>query len=304
VRPRVPAWVGTLAAAALVGCASPTVTPPPTGNLHDMPVQNITGEETWEGRVLVDRIVVVRAGGHLRVAPGTQVLFRRVDWDADGIGDAELTVEGRLTAVGTSEAPILFASAEAEPRAADWKYLMVNFSPGANLAYARVAHAFSGIQVHYSPARVARCEFTGNVDGVRFSTARLRVEECWIHHNTHGVRFEERGHPAEVVGNEISDNGVGIFAVTECRGRPLFQGNNLRRNGTPVKMGWEQRADLAFPDNYWGAADEGAVLSQSLDGRKDPALGRVALAPMLPLPAPVPLPPFAVPRDWPAEERH
>jgi len=268
-----------------------------------MPVQDITGEETWEGRVVIDRIVVVRAGGHLRLRPGTELRFRRIDWDGDGVGDAEITVEGRLTAVGTPEEPILLASAETEPRPADWKYLMVNFSPGVHLAFARVSHAFSGIQVHYSPAQVESCEFTENVDGVRFSTARLRVEGCWIHHNVHGVRFEERGHPAEVVGNEIADNEVGIFAVTECRGRSTFRGNNLRRNQTPVKMGWEQRGDLAFPENHWDSADEEEILARVLDGRVDPALGRVSIVPLRPLPLSVQIPPFPAPPAWQRADR-
>lgn len=265
----------------------------PATDLHRMPVLSITGEEVWEGRVVVDRIVVVRAGGHLTIRPGTQVLFRRLDWDGDGIGDAELTAEGRLTAIGTPEAPILFASAEADPRPGDWKYLLINFSPGAELAYARVAHAFSGLQVHYSPARVWRSEFTRNVDGVRFSTARLRVESSWLHGNTHGVRFEERGYPAELVGNEISDNEVGIFAVTECRDRSVFRENNLRRNRTAVKLGWEQRGDLSLPGNYWAPAPE------VLDRKVDPTLGAVRLDPRLPAPVAVDVPPFAVPLAWP-----
>ncbi|MEW6488788.1 MAG: right-handed parallel beta-helix repeat-containing protein [Thermodesulfobacteriota bacterium] len=284
----------------LLGCAGPPGVPIAPDDLHRMPIRSISGEEVWEGEVVVDRIVVVRAGGHLVIRPGTRVLFRRVDWDGDGIGDAELTAEGRLTARGTPQAPILFASAEADPRPADWKYVMVNFSPGAELAYARVSHAFSGLQVHYSPARVERCEFTRNVDGVRFSTARLEVEGCWIHGNTHGVRFEERGHPARLVGNEISDNEVGVFAVTQSRGGTLIQGNNLRNNATAVKLGWEQPHDLAFPGNHWGPAQEAAVLSRVLDGRADPGLGRVSLAPLLPSPAPVEVPPFSAPPDWPS----
>lgn len=286
------------AAALALGCRAPG-SAVPADDLHRMPVWSITGEAVWEGTVLVDRIVVVRAGGHLTIRPGTRVLFRRIDWDGDGIGDAELTAEGRLTAEGTPEAPILFASAEAEPRPSDWKYLLVNFSPGASLAYARVSHAFSGLQVHYSPARVRRCEFTRNVDGVRFSTARIRVEECWVHDNENGVRFEERGHPAELVGNEISGNRVGIFAVTECRGGTAFRQNNLRGNRSAVKLGWGQRWDLAFPGNHWGTGSEAEVLATVLDGRVDPALGRVSLAPLLAEPAPVAVPPFRVPEGWP-----
>lgn len=264
-----------------------------------MPTASLTGEVRWQGTVVVDRIVVVRQGAHLIVEPGTRVLFRRIDWDGDGIGDAEITVEGRLTARGTPEAPILFASAEASPRPSDWKYLLVNFAEGAELSYARVSDAYSGIQVHYSPATVSRCEFTGNVDGVRFSTARIRVEECWVHGNVNGLRFEERGHPGEVVRSEISDNEVGVFAVAECRGKTTFRENNLRRNRYGVKLGWEQRWDLALPGNYWGEAGEAAALDTVLDRRTDPTLGRVTMAPALASAVPVAVPPFPIPETPP-----
>ncbi|MBI5441948.1 MAG: right-handed parallel beta-helix repeat-containing protein [Deltaproteobacteria bacterium] len=278
--------------------------PRPLGrDLHSMPITSVTGDTLWRGEITVDRIVVVRRGGHLRILPGTKIFFRRVDWDGDGIGDAELTVEGRLTAEGTAEAPILFTSAEPIPRPSDWKYLLINFAEGASLGYARFSHAYSGVQVHYSPARILRCEFAHNVDGVRFSTARLRVEGCWIHGNQNGVRFEERGHPAEIVANEISDNGTGIFPVAECRGKTVFRENNILRNGSPVKMGLEQREDLSFPGNYWGTEDEAAVLEAVVDRRSDPALGRVTVAPMLPRPAKIDVPPLEPPDD-PDWRRH
>ena len=264
-----------------------------------MPTESITGDVVWQGEVVVDRIVVVRAGASLTVQPGTRVLFRRIDWDGDGIGDAELTVEGSLRAVGTPGEPILFASAEAAPAPADWKYLMVNFAQHAELAFVSVRHAYSGLQVHYSAAEVRHCEFRDNVDGVRFSTARLHLTGCWVHHNTNGIRFEERGHPALVEGNEISDNDVGVFAVTECRGGSRFLGNNFRRNRYSIKMGWEQPHDLTFPGNFWGGQTEAERLAALYDGHTDPVLGKVIVETLLPDPVPVLVPPFPLP-DHPA----
>lgn len=264
------------------------------GDLHDMPVRVVAGEEVWEERVEVDRIVIVRRGGHLIVRPGTRVLFRRVDWDGDGIGDAEITVEGRLTAVGTATAPILFASAETDPAPGDWKYLHVNFAEGAQIAFARVSDAFSGLQVHYAEASVTRSEFRHNVDGVRFSTARLAVDASWIRQNRNGVRFEERGHPARVVGSDISANEVGIFAVTGCGGRSEFSGNDIVGNAVAVKLGTEQREDLAFPGNWWG--DTQAAEATIVDRRLDSQLGRVTIAPALERAAQVPRP-FPIPAD-------
>ncbi len=272
----------------MMAACSPRAAPRP--DLHAMPTASIEGHVRWEGDITVDRIVVVRAGGHLEIAPGTRVRFRRIDWDGDGIGDAEITVEGRLTAVGTPEAPLDLASDEPAPRPGDWKYIMVNFASGAEIAFARIRHAFSGIQVHYSRAVVRNCVFSDNVDGVRFSTADLRVEGCWIVRNTHGIRFEERGHPAVVVGNEISNNDVGVFAVTRCSGRSVFRRNNIRGNRIAVKLGWEQEIGLPFPENYWGTADRSAVMAHVADGREHPKGPPVFPDPLLSSPVPVPPP--------------
>ncbi len=280
----------------LTGCRASGPGVAPT-DLHVMPTESITGHVRWEGDVTVDRIVVVRRGGHLEIAPGTRVRFPRIDWDGDGIGDAEITVEGRLTARGTPGAPIELASAEPEPRPRDWKYLMVNFAAGADLERVRVRHAMSGIQVHYSPASIRFCEFAYNVDGVRFSTADLTVEGSWIHHNTYGIRFEERGHPARIEGNEISGNGVGIFAVTRCGGRSVFRGNNLRWNGVPVRLGWRQASGLRLGRNHWGGLSASEVAAASQDGRERPAGPGIDAEPVLTGPVPVPWP-FQDPPPW------
>jgi nitrous oxidase accessory protein NosD len=272
--------LATLLGLALLGCATATPVSGEARDLHDMPVTVIEGETTWSGRVVVDRIVIVRRGGHLTVAPGTRVLFKRVDWDIDNVGDAEITVEGRLTAVGREDAPILFASAEDNPAPADWKYLHVNFAEGAAFDYVRVSHAFSGLQVHYSPATVKNSEFRHNIDGVRFSTARLSVTGSLIAQNRHGIRFEERGHPANVTGNEVSLNDVGIFAVTDCFGKSTITGNNLRDNRTGVKMGLEQTTDLPLSGNYWGS-DAAGARATFFDGASDSELGKILIDPVL-----------------------
>ncbi len=277
----------TAVALLCAGCSS-TLPPLPASDLHAMPTESIEGDAVWEGEVVIDRIVIIRAGGSLTIRPGTQVRFRRIDWDGDGIGDAEITVEGRLEAVGTAGAPIDLASAEPDPRPGDWKYLHVNFARGATLAHVRIRHAFSGIQVHYSPAEIRNCEFTENVDGVRFSTARLLLTGSRIHRNVNGIRFEERGHPAVVRGNEISDNEVGVFAVTRCSGRSEFRRNNFVGNRYPVKLGWEQDRGLPFPENYWGGAGADEVLGQVLDGREHPNGPAVTLDPVLSEPVALP----------------
>ncbi len=284
--------LAAIAIVLLAGCASG---PGRVGDLHDMGVRYITGREVWSGEVRVDRIVIVSKEGHLVVEPGTKVLFERIDWDGDGIGDCEITVEGRFTARGTAEKPILFGSAAAQPAKADWKYLHVNFAEKAEMEYVRVSHAFSGLQVHYSQATVMNSEFRHNVDGVRFSTADLTLTGSWLKQNTHGIRFEERGHPATITGNEISLNDVGIFAVTRCFGRSKISSNNIRDNLRGVKLGLEQVEDIGLEFNWWGVDPDG-VRAGFMDDTIDPDLGRAIVEPLRSEPVAVQRP-FEIPDD-------
>ncbi|PLX43122.1 MAG: hypothetical protein C0608_00245 [Deltaproteobacteria bacterium] len=281
----------------LAACSAPET----TGDLHYMPSELISSEVTWEGRVVVDRIVIVGRSGTLRIAPGTKILFEKVDWDGDGIGDAEITVEGKLIADGTPQEPILMASAEVDPSPGDWKYLHINFARGARLSNVRISDAFSGIQVHYSKVEIDRCDFRHNIDGIRFSTADLTVKGSLSMQNRHGIRFEERGHPALISGNRVTDNEVGIFAVTECKGTSTFKDNDFSANETPVKMGWEQHSDIDLTGNWWGApADK--VKESILDGKRDSTLGVAVIAPVMGL-APDISEPFYLPYKDPDWER-
>ena len=92
------------------------------------------------------------------------------------------------------------------------------------------------------------------------------------------------------MGNEISDNEVGVFAVTRCAGRSVFRRNNIRRNLIPIKLGWDQAAGLPFPENYWGDMDAQTLLERVVDARERPEGPPVFLAPLLPEPVPVPWP--------------
>jgi len=254
-----------------LGVSSPRVT-----RLHGETV--IAGEAHWSGEVEVEGRVIVTRTGNLTIAPGTRVAFVPFDDDGDQIGDGELLVEGSMTAVGTPDAPIVFTSAAAQPKIADWKYLYFDFASAAELAHVISEYAYSGVQIHFCKATIRDSEFRHNVDGVRFSTVSLELANSDIHDNTHGIRYEERRGKAHIHHNNIRANDIGIFVVTRAEDRSLFEFNNLAGNHHySVKMGINQKRDITLPRNWWGTTDVTAINQTLLDARVDAALGQVHL---------------------------
>ena len=232
----------------------------------------IEGKVIWSGEVHIDGIVTVKKTGHLTIEPGTRVLFEVRDKDGDGIGDAELLVEGALIARGTEVAPIIFTSAAEQPKASDWKYLYLDFAREAELDYVISEYAYSGLQVHFCRARVTNSIFRYNVDGLRFSTVSLYAAG-----NRHGLRYEERGSEARLHHNDIRDNEIGIFVVTRSDDKARIEQNNITNNSQyNVKLGWQQPGDVALPNNWWGISDPVAIQKTFFDRQFDDNLGVVS----------------------------
>lgn len=235
----------------------------------------ISDRQVWHGEIQIKGRVRVTREGHLTLQPGTKVLFSRIDLDADGIGDAELFVEGEFVARGTQQRPILLTSAEPNPQPGDWKFLYFDYARKAEMEYLISEYAYSGVQLHFCRADIGFSEFRYNIDGVRFSTANITLKHSYLHHNRHGIRFEERGGKGVVQQNRISENQIGIFAVTRSEGRTRFEQNDIVANSPyQVKMGLQQSVALDFPHNWWGGVS-GLSAETVFDHRKDRTLGRV-----------------------------
>jgi hypothetical protein len=255
----------------------------------------IEGAVTWSGEVHIDGIVTVKKNGRLVIEAGTRVLFQPRDEDGDGIGDAELLVEGSLVARGTAEAPILFTSAAMQPKPSDWKYLYLDFAREADLDYIVSEYAYSGLQIHFCKARVTNSIFRHNVDGLRFSTVNLFAAGNHLYDNRHGLRYEERGSEVVLHHNDIRENEIGVFVVTRSVDNAQIELNNITDNRQyNVKLGWQQPDDVTLPNNWWGRLSPGAITETFFDQRIDASLGRVS-APN-PLTGPVKL------SDWQTDE--
>ena len=253
----------------LIGCAT-TV---PTLKLNNRVIDDAV---VWSGKVLVEGVVTVKKTGQLTIEPGTHVYFVPKDADGDGIGDAELLVEGTLIAHGTAAAPIVFTSAAKQPKPSDWKYLYLDFARKAELDYVISEYAYSGLQIHFCRARVTNSTFRHNVDGLRFSTVNLLAAGNSIYNNRHGLRYEERNGEAFVHHNEIRDNDIGLFVVTRSEDKTRIEQNNITGNRQyNVKLGWQQPGAVTLPHNWWGTKDQAIINETFLDKKVDARLGLV-----------------------------
>ena len=267
----------------LAGCLGPSQS---TTHLADTVIDDA---RTWSGIVRISGIVTVKKNGHLTIAPGTRIVFDRIDRDGDQIGDGEILVEGGLTAVGTKDAPILLTSGESKPQKADWKYLYLDFAKKGEVEYLISEYAYSGIQVHFCKATVKNSVFRHNVDGVRFSTVNIEVSGNRIHDNTNGLRYEERNSTAHIHHNDIRENETGLFVVTRSNDKALVEMNNIVANRrSNVKLGLTQSGDVTLPRNWWGMIDVQEINATFFDSKYDESLGTVR-APE-PLSAPVTVP--------------
>ena len=150
----------------------------------------ITAAESWHAGV--DRFVValstVNVGASLTIDPGSVVKFTT--------GNSGITVNGKLTADGTSTAPISFVSGSSSPAPGDWSKITFAFGsdPASRISFASISNGGSGnygniyidrsspsiehvtssnssaagIKVSGSTASpsITNCAFIGNVSGI------------------------------------------------------------------------------------------------------------------------------------------
>ncbi|NOY13205.1 MAG: hypothetical protein GXP51_05830 [Deltaproteobacteria bacterium] len=170
-------------------------------------------DTVWEGDVLIDGILTVAAGTTLEIRPGTRVRFTRYDSNADQIGEHEIFIQGRLIARGTAAEPIIFTSAEADPRPGDWGAInMVMSEENANLLeYCRVEYAYRGFHAHFARVELYHSRFRYNQRAAQFQESDVLLDDCRFENNFNGLQF--RDSTVKLLRSRILNNNWGIRAV-------------------------------------------------------------------------------------------
>jgi len=198
--------------------------------------QTIFKDTVWNGDVLIDGILTVAAGATLEIRPGSQIRFTRFDSNGDGIGEHEIFSQGTIRVVGTAADPVLFTSAEENPRPGDWGAINMMVSEKENsLEHCIVEYGYRGFHGHYARARLSNNIFRNNMRGAQFQESQVVIDGCRFLDNTNGVQFRD----SKVIlrGSTISGSHWGLRCVySELKMSGCVIENNLV-NGVNIRDG-------------------------------------------------------------------
>ncbi|WP_303720984.1 right-handed parallel beta-helix repeat-containing protein [Malonomonas rubra] len=192
-------------------------------------------DTVWEGEVLIDGILTVAMGVTLEIRPGTVIRFTRFDSNSDQIGEHEIFIQGRLLARGTAENPIIFTSAEKNPRVSDWgavNMMMSDVEPNI-IENCLFEYAYRGFHAHFSNAELHHSCFQFNQRGAQFQESDVLIDDCLFENNFNGLQFRDA--TVHLSDSTIRNNNWGVRAVyVELKMENNLISNN-RVNGVSLR---------------------------------------------------------------------
>ncbi|MFH1148712.1 MAG: right-handed parallel beta-helix repeat-containing protein, partial [Pseudomonadota bacterium] len=229
---------------------------PPAFTLPGSTTPTTSGEleqdERWSGEVVITADVTVPAGVVLKIDPGTTVKFD------DGAG---LIINGKLTAIGTEDAGILFTSASSIPSAGIWKGITFNDSSlDTNvMEYATVEYAQTGIKcssaspsikntliqngktgiyLSYSNAKISGCTVTSSSDyGVYLTWSSPEIDGCTVSQNaSYGIYIAVASNPKIDGCKILSNSNYGIY-IGSSNLSPVITNNHIAQNVNGIYAG-------------------------------------------------------------------
>jgi flagellar hook assembly protein FlgD len=190
--------------------------------------------------VVVERSLNINRGGFLSIEPGVELRFNR------GLG-LNVGDDGRLVAIGTREAPILFTGADADLRPGAWDGIFVgsrrrSFLEGCTIRYAGSSDLNFGA-VHFSAP--------SNLESVSV------LRNCRVEHSlAHGVTVD-RTQPVILQNQFLANGGFDLYNIPSNDRREVtavinWWGSSAGPNGTGDDP--DNKVSEAVRANPWLAA--------------------------------------------------
>jgi hypothetical protein len=261
----------------------PRVPPPGATPTRVYRGEQFIGEDTtWEGEVLIDGTVMVAPVARLTIAPGTVVRFGFIDTDADGVGESELFIQGRLLAEGTREAPIVFTALKGDGRGR-WGAinLMGADAEESRLSWCLIESGFRGLHGHFSRFRAEHSIFRNNYRSIQFQESTAAIADCAVTGSASALRFRDSTAALEgllVAGNTLGiqtlrstfslvrssvvGNSLAGMHVRESEG--TIEGNRFEANTPGLRV---SDCRLSIEGNYFAANNAAGLQVRRSEGR-------------------------------------
>ena len=153
----------------------------------------LLGETIWQGRIQVNGLLRLPIASRLIILPGSVIEFSRNDTNNDGIGENGIMIQGVLIAKGTPDNPIIFRSAEKNPKPGTWDAINIFNSDGARnlIEYCRIEDAYRGLHFHFANVAVYHSVFTNNFRSIQFQESAVDIRHNTFYANNSAIQARD-----------------------------------------------------------------------------------------------------------------
>lgn len=190
----------------------------------------LEGDHTWSGTLFVVEDVTLAPDATLTIEPGTTVFVTTTDANGDGIGDVDLRFQGAVTALGTSDQPILMTSAEETLTASDWGE--IEFGGTTTLEHVEIGYGHTTVLAGAgakSLSNVAVVE-TGSDGLVIDNAADVELSDILVS-NPGGTGIDQLGNVSSLLVNGCTITDAGLHGIRVAQGQASIQNCEVLSSG-------------------------------------------------------------------------
>ncbi len=235
---------------------------------------SLTKDTEFFGAVYIKEKLRVPKGVTLTIRAGTVIRFGHPGLSDDGNVDSSIIVEGRISAVGTRAAPIVFTSAQARQKSA-FGEIYLSEAKDSTFEFCNFLYSHWGLHVHESNVTVRNCLFKETFGGIRFKGDTVTAINNEFVNSDVSFRFWQAS--PVIVDNRFVDVTTAIFAREQVKA-PVITGNTFR--GTKdyyIKLGELQEDDITLTGSDFGTTDKKEISAKIFDKEDEDYIGRVII---------------------------
>jgi hypothetical protein len=134
---------------------------------------HITSNTTWNEDLTVTGDLWIDENVTLTIAAGVTITIPKIDQDADGVGDIDINVSGRMIALGSASQKVVFQSLESSPSHKDWAG--INFTSSSSQSQSNLTH----VEIYNANRAIY-------IDGIGIQANNLKI----INSEEYGVKID------------------------------------------------------------------------------------------------------------------